>query len=64
MRSVYKVGEVEGKIQKLLAKGDPREYESLHNTWLRMLERGPERFAVKPSGVPDMSHLYDLLPNF
>jgi ATP-dependent Lon protease len=29
-----------------------------------MLERGPERFAVKPSGVPDMAPLYDLLPNF
>jgi len=29
-----------------------------------MLERGPQRFAVKPSGVPDMAPLYDLLPNF
>jgi ATP-dependent Lon protease len=29
-----------------------------------MLERGPERFQVKPSGIPDMAHLYDELPNF
>jgi ATP-dependent Lon protease len=29
-----------------------------------MLERGPERFQVKPSGVPDMAHLYEELPNF
>ena len=29
-----------------------------------MLERGPERFQVKPSGLPAMEHLYDELPNF
>jgi ATP-dependent Lon protease len=29
-----------------------------------MLERGPERFQVKPSGVPDMAQLYEQLPNF
>jgi ATP-dependent Lon protease len=29
-----------------------------------MLERGPERFQVKPSGVPDMGALYEQLPNF
>jgi ATP-dependent Lon protease len=29
-----------------------------------MLEKGPERFQVKPSGVPAMEHLYDELPNF
>ena len=29
-----------------------------------MLDRGPERFAVKPSGIPDMEPLYDQLPNF
>ncbi|MFN7641408.1 MAG: AAA family ATPase, partial [bacterium] len=28
------------------------------------LERGPERFQVKPSGIPDMSALYEDLPNF
>ena len=29
-----------------------------------MLERGPERFQVKPSGLPDMAALYEQLPNF
>jgi ATP-dependent Lon protease len=29
-----------------------------------MLERGPERFQVKPSGVPEMAALYAELPNF
>ena len=29
-----------------------------------MLEKGPERFQVKPSGLPAMDHLYDELPNF
>jgi ATP-dependent Lon protease len=29
-----------------------------------MLERGPERFQVKPSGIPEMATLYQTLPNF
>jgi len=64
MRSVFQADEVERKLAKLQASGNEREYESLRNTWQRMLERGPQRFAVKPSGVPDMAPLYDLLPNF
>src|SRR5690606_8826963 len=46
------------------ASGNDREHEGLRNTWQRMLERGPQRFSVKPSGVPDMAPLYELLPNF
>ena len=64
MRSVFKADEVERKLAHLQASGNEREYEGLRNTWRRMLERGPQRFAVKPSGVPDMAPLYDLLPNF
>src|SRR5205814_5425381 len=41
-----------------------RDHENLRSTYERMLERGPERFQVKPSGVPEMAHLYDQLPNF
>ena len=33
-------------------------------TYERMLEKGPERFQVKPAGLPAMDHLYDELPNF
>ncbi len=60
MRHVYNLGEVEKKLGKL----PPREHESLRATYERMLEKGPERFQVKPSGLPAMEHLYDELPNF
>ena len=60
MRSVYRVGDVEKRLDKLPA----REHENLRATYERMLEKGPERFQVKPSGLPAMDHLYDELPNF
>ena len=60
MRSVYRCDEVERRLTKLPAK----EHDSLRATYERMLEKGPERFQVKPSGVPVMQHLYDELPNF
>jgi ATP-dependent Lon protease len=64
MRNVFSASEVERKLHRLQSSGNEREHESLVNIYQRMLERGPERFAVKPSGVPDMGPLYDLLPNF
>ncbi len=63
VRSVYQTADVENKLDKLDGK-DPREYEYLRSTYIRMLERGPERFQVKPSGVPEMASLYDAHPNF
>jgi ATP-dependent Lon protease len=60
LRSVYRCADVE----KRLAKLPDRDHEPLRHTYERMLERGPERFQVKPSGVPAMEHLYDELPNF
>ena len=60
MRSVYRVGDVEKRLTRL----PPKEHESLRSTYERMLEKGPERFQVKPSGLPAMEHLYDELPNF
>jgi len=64
MRSVFHADEVQRRLVKLQASGAEREHESLRATYERMLERGPQRFAVKPSGVPRMEPLYDLLPNF
>jgi len=64
MRSVFHPGEVERKLAKLQEPGNQRDYENLRATYERMLERGPQRFQVKPSGVPDMAGLYDTLPNF
>jgi ATP-dependent Lon protease len=60
VRHVYRTHDVERKLAKL----PPRDYETLRTTLERMLERGPERFQVKPSGVPDMADLYGELPNF
>ena len=60
MRSMYQVDEVGRKLDKLPHK----EHESLRSTYERMLEKGPDRFQVKPSGLPAMHQLYDDLPNF
>ncbi|MBL8301148.1 MAG: AAA family ATPase [Ideonella sp.] len=60
MRSVYRVDEVGRRLDKL----PPKDHESLRSTYERMLEKGPDRFQVKPSGLPVMDHLYDELPNF
>jgi len=60
LRSVFRPHDVERKLAKLPA----REHEMLRATYERMLERGPERFQVKPSGVPEMAALYGQLPNF
>jgi ATP-dependent Lon protease len=60
MRALYRAADVEKRLDKL----PPREHEHLRHTYERMLEKGPERFQVKPSGLPAMEHLYDELPNF
>ncbi len=60
MRRVFQPDEVERKLAKL----QDHEHDSLRATYQRMLERGPQRFSVKPSGIPDMADLYHLLPNF
>ncbi|MCW5632956.1 MAG: AAA family ATPase [Rubrivivax sp.] len=60
MRTVFRVHDVEKRLDKL----PPREHETLRATYERMLEKGAERFQVKPSGVPAMEHLYEELPNF
>ncbi len=64
MRNVFSADDVERKLHRLQSTGSEREHECLVSIYQRMLDRGPERFAVKPSGVPEMSALYDLLPNF
>ena len=60
MRSVYRLDDVEKRLDKL----PQREHENLRATYERMLEKGPERFQVKPGGLPAMDHLYDEMPNF
>ena len=60
MRTVFRPADVEKRLDKLPA----REHEHLRHTYERMLEKGPERFQVKPAGLPAMDHLYEELPNF
>ena len=60
MRSLYRCDEVERRLTKL----PPKDHDSLRSTYERMLEKGPDRFQVKPSGLPAMDHLYDEMPNF
>ena len=60
MRRVFKPDEVERKLARL----PERDHDSLRATYQRMLDRGPQRFQVKPAGVPDMAALYESLPNF
>ena len=60
MRRVFQPDEVERKLSKL----QDNEHDSLRATYRRMLERGPQRFSVKPWGVPNMESLYYALPNF
>jgi ATP-dependent Lon protease len=60
MRRVFEPDQVQRKLDGLAE----RDYETLRATYQRMLERGPQRFQVKPSGVPDMTDLYAALPNF
>jgi ATP-dependent Lon protease len=64
IRQVFQPADVERKLARLQEAGNQREYEALRTVYERMLERGPERFQVKPSGVPDMASLYEQLPNF
>src|SRR6478609_3751641 len=60
LRNVFRPNDVERKLAKLPG----RDHENLRATYERMLERGPERFQVKPSGIPEMAGLYEQLPNF
>ena len=60
MRALYRLGDVEQRLDKLPA----RDHESLRATYERMIEKGADRFQVKPGGLPAMEHLYDDLPNF
>lgn len=64
MRQVFQPTEVERKLHALQTGSPDKEHEALRHTYQRMLDRGPERFAVKPSGIPDMVPLYTQLPNF
>jgi ATP-dependent Lon protease len=51
-------------VERKLAKRPAREHESLRATYERMLERGPERFQVKPAASRKWRRSTSQLPNF
>ena len=60
MRALYKLIDVENRLDKLPS----HDHDQLRATYQRMLDKGADRFQVKPGGLPAMEHLYDELPNF
>jgi ATP-dependent Lon protease len=63
LRDVFALQDVQTRLDKL-AKSADKDQQPLRETYQRMLERGPQRFQVKPNGLPEMAALYQELPNF
>jgi len=63
VRSVCRVADVERKLDKLQGR-ESCEHDSLRSTYQSRLKRGPERFQMKPSSIPEMAPLYSALPDF
>jgi ATP-dependent Lon protease len=59
-KDVYDTAAVEKALQDLPASAS----EALRALYEKMLRLGGQRFAVKPSGLPEMQALYEELPNF
>jgi len=59
-KDVYDTAAVEKALQDL----PPSSSEALRGLYEKMLRLGGQRFAVKPSGLPEMQALYEELPNF
>ena len=59
-RNVFHAQEVQRRLDKLPEK----DHDNLRTVYERMIERGPERFQVKPSSIPEMESLYEQMPNF
>jgi ATP-dependent Lon protease len=59
-KDVYDTSAVERALQDLPASSS----EALRALYEKMLRLGGQRFAVKPSGLPQMKALFDELPNF
>jgi ATP-dependent Lon protease len=59
-KDVYDVAAVEKALTELPASAN----EALRSLYEKMLRLGGQRFAVKPSGLPEMQALFEELPNF
>ncbi|MGH8764380.1 MAG: AAA family ATPase [Burkholderiales bacterium] len=59
-KDVYDVSSVERALQELPQSAN----EALRALYEKMLRLGGQRFAVKPSALPEMQALFEELPNF
>ena len=59
-KDVYDISAVEKALHELPQSAN----EALRALYEKMLRFGGQRFAVKPSGMPEMHTLFDELPNF
>ena len=59
-KDVYETSAVERALQELPQSAN----EALRALYEKMLRLGGQRFAVKPSGLPQMQALFEDLPNF
>ncbi|MSQ89442.1 MAG: AAA family ATPase [Betaproteobacteria bacterium] len=59
-KNVYEVAAVEKALHELPQSAN----ETLRALYEKMLRVGGQRFAVKPSGLPQMQALFEELPNF
>jgi ATP-dependent Lon protease len=59
-KDVYNTAAVEKALQDLPQSSN----EALRALYEKMLRLGGQRFAVKPSGLPEMQALFEELPNF
>ena len=62
-KDVYDVPHVERALADLQELGGNAN-EALKATYLKMIKTGGQRFAIKPSTLPDIDALIDELPNF
>jgi ATP-dependent Lon protease len=59
-KDVYEISAVEKALQELPQSAN----EALRTLYEKMLRIGGQRFAVKPSALPEMDTLFEELPNF
>jgi ATP-dependent Lon protease len=62
-KDIYQVPRVERALNDLQELGSGAN-EALRATYLRMIKTGGQRFAIKPSTLPDIDALIEEMPNF
>jgi ATP-dependent Lon protease len=62
-KDIYQVPRVEQALNDLQDLGSSVN-EALRATYVRMIKSGGQRFAIKPSALPDIDGLIEEMPNF